>query len=125
MQLKIRVIEAKNIPSLDIAGKSDPYCMLQMSNNQQVYQTKVINNTTHPVWNDEFIFPVFKQETDVLVIAVKDKDLVSADDQIGKYQFSLNTLKINQEKDEWVTLQSTCKHSNAGSLHVSLLLTKV
>lgn len=124
MLLKVKIIEARNIPNLDIIGKSDPYCMLQMSNSQQVYKTKYINNTSCPVWNEEFKFPVTRQASDVLVVVVKDKDTISADDPIGKYQFSLASLTINQEKDEWVTLQSMCKYSNAGSLHVSLLLTK-
>lgn len=125
MLLRLKIIEAKNIPSLDVVGKSDPYCMVQMSNSQQVYRTKTINNTSRPTWNEEFRLPVSRTASDVLFIVVKDKDTISADDPIGKCEFSMNSLQLNQEKDQWVTLQSMCKHSNAGSLHVSLLLTKV
>lgn len=124
MLLRVKIIEAKGLPNMDIIGQSDPYCMLQMSNSQQVYKTKYINNTSHPVWNEEFKFPVTRQASDVLVVVVKDKDTLSADDPIGKYQFSLASLTLNKEKDEWVELQTMCKHKNAGSLRVSLLLTK-
>ena len=83
MLLRVKIIEAKGLPNMDIIG-----------------------------------------QIDVLVVVVKDKDTLSADDPIGKYQFSLASLTLNKEKDEWVELQTMCKHKNAGSLRVSLLLTK-
>ena len=125
MLLRLKIIEAKNIPNLDVIGKSDPYCMVQMSSSQQFFRTKTVDNTSKPVWNEEFKLPVSRSASDVLVIVVKDEDTVSADDPIGKCQISMSSLQINQVKDEWITLQSMCKHSNAGSIHVSLLLTKI
>ena len=37
--------------AMDLNGKSDPYCLVQMG--QQCYRTKTITKTLDPVWNEE------------------------------------------------------------------------
>jgi Ca2+-dependent lipid-binding protein len=125
--LHVRVVEGRKIPSLDFAGKSDPYCLLQLSSGQQVYRTKVVDNSATPVWNEDFQFPVRDASKDILHILLKDSDLgaLSADDQISRGKIALSGLKVGVKSDQWLTLEAVEGASHeGGEVHVWVRLTE-
>jgi Ca2+-dependent lipid-binding protein len=101
MELRVRVVAARNLPSMDTVGKSDPYCRLDL-----IYQredgtvlprppgapkpavTRVVDNSSEPVWNDEFVLNVTSYATQALELQMFDKD-VAKDDKMGKLVFQL------------------------------------
>lgn len=52
------VVEAKNLLAMDYNGKSDPYIVFSLTQDQhkQKYKTKVISESLNPVWDESFTF---------------------------------------------------------------------
>lgn len=67
-------------------GKSDPYAIISW-NGKVLGKTKTIDNTLHPVWNEEFDFDV--SEEGLLRIEVYDHDVFFKDDLLGKVELKL------------------------------------
>lgn len=44
--LKVTLIEGKDLQAMDLDGRSDPYCILEVGNQQ--YKSKVKNRTLNP-----------------------------------------------------------------------------
>ncbi|KAK8501014.1 hypothetical protein V6N12_003630 [Hibiscus sabdariffa] len=80
MKLIVGVIEARNIPAMDINGFSDPYVKLQLG--KQRYKTKVVKKTLNPSWGEEFSFKV-EDLNEELLISVLDEDKYFNDDFVG------------------------------------------
>jgi hypothetical protein len=84
-QLAFNVLEAVEIPSADIGGKSDPYCQVNLNKgDKKVIKTKTIDNSRDPVWNHKDQF-----EIDVLEADFND---FSAFVKIFDYDFDSNDL---------------------------------
>ncbi|XP_038995318.1 C2 and GRAM domain-containing protein At1g03370-like [Hibiscus syriacus] len=79
MRLVVEVIEARNIPAMDLNGFSDPYVKLQLG--KQRYKTKVVKKSLNPSWGEEFIFKV-EDLKGKLLISVLDEDKFN-DDFVG------------------------------------------
>lgn len=97
MALHLRVIKGVDLPNKDDVGKSDPYCICKLGNDE--FKTKVIDNNLNPQWNEEFHYMGVKAE-DELAITVMDKDVMS-DDVMGKLNIKVADLKEGEvvEKD--------------------------
>ncbi len=53
--LHVRVSEAKNLMAMDDGNTSDPYVTLKVGpDGKQKCQTKTIDKTVNPVWNEDF-----------------------------------------------------------------------
>jgi Ca2+-dependent lipid-binding protein len=70
----VEVIEVKDLPKMNIFGKIDAYCLLQMKGQAKVNKTKVMKKNYTPVWNEVFGFPVNDIGTDILYILIRDED---------------------------------------------------
>jgi hypothetical protein len=102
-ELHVKVVEAEDLPKMDVIGKVDPYCLLQVSGGTPLQRTKVINKNYHPVWNEVFHFDV-PSLGERLVILLKDRDKGSDDDPISKFYIQLDTLVVGDVIDKWFDL---------------------
>eukprot|EP00927_Polykrikos_kofoidii_P077979 TRINITY_DN7485_c0_g1_i1.p1 TRINITY_DN7485_c0_g1~~TRINITY_DN7485_c0_g1_i1.p1 ORF type:complete len:1906 (-),score=343.15 TRINITY_DN7485_c0_g1_i1:318-6035(-) len=87
-KIKVRVINASGLRAADTGlfggNSSDPYCICQLKGKKATkFQTKRINKTLDPEWNEEHIVPGFTAGDSVQFI-VMDHDLTSNDDLLGK-----------------------------------------
>ena len=96
----IKVVEATDIPKMDLFGKADPYCILRF-NDKKKCRTKTIDNTYKPVWNEEFHFEIEDLMTDHLVILIKDEDTGKSDDPISKLVLNLADFEPNTVIEKW------------------------
>ncbi|KAL4367873.1 hypothetical protein GQ457_05G031380 [Hibiscus cannabinus] len=87
MKLIVGVMEARNIPAMDINGFSDPYVKLQLG--KQRYKTKVVKKTLNPSWGEEFSFKV-EDLNEELLISVLDEDKYFNDDFVGHLKVSVS-----------------------------------
>lgn len=63
VKLKVEVIQAQELPAMDMSGTSDPYVKVYvLPDKKKKFETKVYRKTLNPIFNETFIFKV-KQQT--------------------------------------------------------------
>ena len=90
--LTVHLRKGSGLKAADLNGKSDPY--VQVSVGAQRKQSKVVERTLDPVWNEEFEFEGTLQELVAygLHLKVFDKDRFTKDDPLGEVQVNLEPL---------------------------------
>ncbi|WVZ08611.1 hypothetical protein V8G54_021957 [Vigna mungo] len=84
--LFVRVVKARDLPSMDITGSLDPYVEVKMGN--FVGSTNHFEKNQNPEWNKVFAFAKENQQSSIIEVTVKDKDRIS-DDIVGKVWFDM------------------------------------
>ncbi|VDM39782.1 unnamed protein product [Toxocara canis] len=113
-QLAVSVIQAEDLPGMDMSGTSDPYVKLYLlPEKKKKVETKVHRKTLNPVFNETFIFKAsgaqercqlvpFNEITNkTLVFAIYDFDRFSKHDQIGQVLIPLGKIDLGQVIEEW------------------------
>ncbi|XP_042443416.1 C2 and GRAM domain-containing protein At1g03370-like [Zingiber officinale] len=111
MKLWVHVIEARNLPVVNLSGTCDPYVRLQLGNHRS--KTKVVKKNLNPVWDEKFDFMV-GELSEELIITVFNEDKYFNNDVLGKVKVSL--LKVLDGENlslqtHWYQLQSKNKKS--------------
>jgi len=58
-QLSVGVLQAADLPGMDISGTSDPYTKVYiLPDKKRKYETKVHRKTLNPVFDETFMFKV-------------------------------------------------------------------
>lgn len=107
-QLAVTVIQAENLPGMDMSGTSDPYVKLYLlPEKKKKVETKVHRKTLNPVFNETFIFKVPFNElpSKTLVFSIYDFDRFSKHDQIGQVIMPLGKIDLGQVIEEWKDIQ--------------------
>lgn len=107
--LAVTVIQAEELPALDMGGTSDPYVKVYLlPDKKKKFETKVHRKTLNPVFNETFNFKVPYSEViaKTLVFAIFDFDRFSKHDQIGEVKVALNQVDLAQTLEEWRDLTS-------------------
>lgn len=108
-ELSVGVIQAADLPGMDMSGTSDPYVKVYLlPDKKKKHETKVHRKTLNPVFNETFIFkvPFAEVASKTLVFAVYDFDRFSKHDQIGQVQVPLNSVDLGKTLEEWRDLAS-------------------
>ena len=125
MELHIKVVEAADVPKMDTVGKSDPFVQLSLNTTSQVWKTKAKNNTSTPVWNEQFTLPITTKLDDLLTVQLYDKDDVSKNDIISKVVIQVNKIPQGKVNDSWYTMHPCGKDvKTGGKLRLVVHLTK-
>lgn len=108
--LSITVLQAEDLPALDMGGTSDPYVKVYLlPDKKKKFETKVHRKTLNPVFNETFVFkgvPYAEAMNKTLVFAIFDFDRFSKHDQIGEVKVPLCQVDLAQTIEEWKELQS-------------------
>ncbi|KAL5279617.1 SYT2 family protein [Megaselia abdita] len=108
--LAVTVIQAEELPALDMGGTSDPYVKVYLlPDKKKKFETKVHRKTLSPVFNETFTFkslPYADAMNKTLVFAIFDFDRFSKHDQIGEVKVPLCTIDLAQTIEEWRELVS-------------------
>uniref|UniRef100_A0A8D2N883 Synaptotagmin n=1 Tax=Zonotrichia albicollis TaxID=44394 RepID=A0A8D2N883_ZONAL len=124
-QLTVGILQAAELPALDMGGTSDPYVkVFLLPDKKKKYETKVQKKTLNPAFNETFTFKVPYQELGgkTLVMAIYDFDRFSKHDIIGEVKVPMNTVDLGQPIEEWRDLQSGEKEEpeKLGDICISL-----
>ncbi|GAB0194212.1 multiple C2 and transmembrane domain-containing protein 2 [Grus japonensis] len=90
--LQVKVLKAVDLLAADFAGKSDPFCVLELGNDS--LQTHTVYKNLNPEWNKVFTFPI-KDIHDVLEVTVFDEDGDKPPDFLGKVAIPLLSVKAS------------------------------
>ncbi|PKA48065.1 C2 and GRAM domain-containing protein [Apostasia shenzhenica] len=120
--LFVKVVKARDLPSMDITGSLDPYVELRLGNYRGI--TKHFVKQRNPEWNEVFAFSMDRLQSSVLQVVVKDKDVVS-DDFVGLINFDLHELPRREPPDsplapEWYWLVDKKGEKTKGELMLAV-----
>ncbi|KAL2330322.1 hypothetical protein Fmac_017903 [Flemingia macrophylla] len=85
--LFVRVVKARNLPSMDVTGSLDPYVEVKVGNFKGT--TNHFEKNQNPEWNKVFAFAKDNVQSFILEVVVKDKDTI-VDDFVGTVRFDLH-----------------------------------
>ncbi|XP_063000110.1 synaptotagmin-2 isoform X2 [Elgaria multicarinata webbii] len=124
-QLTVGILQAAELPALDMGGTSDPYVkVFILPDKKKKYETKVQKKTLNPTYNETFVFKIPYQELGgkTLVMAIYDFDRFSKHDIIGEVKVPMNTVDLGQPIEEWRDLESAEKEEpeKLGDICISL-----
>ena len=121
-RLNVWVVQARNLPSADTNGYSDPFCKVKCCS--VVKRTKIVKRTLNPRWDCSLSFGEkdYITSNDVLEVQVVDKDFGGdvMNDLLGTVDVPLWTI-INQPKGQsvWYQLKSN-KFAVAGEVQLRI-----
>jgi hypothetical protein len=115
--LKVDVISAKNLPSADRNGYSDPFCKFRL-NDVKVHETAKKKKTLNPEWNETFEAPVRSRTAAKFLVEVWDWDFGDSNDLLGKAMIDLSAIEAFQRKVVDVKLDGT-----SGTVQLGLIFT--
>lgn len=120
-KLHVKISEAKNLPSKDMNGFSDPYCIL-LVDDEVVARTTTVWRELNPFFGEEF-FVDLAEDFQEIAVCVYDQDRGKSDDAIGKVSFSRRQMEeVANGIDSWHPLVKMCKETEvSGEVLVRLL----
>ena len=115
--LKITVISAHDMPSMDMVGESDCFCRVSLSrvskpNSETLsfptelipkfsFKTPTIGNCSNPVWNFtekiNFDFPEIEIKNLLLSFEILDEDVDGSADNIGRFDMGLEKIILQKK----------------------------
>jgi len=118
----VDLVAGRKIPSKDLVGQSDPFCILRLAkdDNQEQY-SETIQDESAPVWKEVHWFRATKGDS--LIIDCYDSDPVGRD-FIGSKTFPLAEVfngSIKQKDPQWYMLTSK-SGKPAGELQLGFLI---
>lgn len=116
--LSVNVIQARNLPGMDLSGLSDPYVkVFLLPDTQKCEKTRVHKKSLNPVFNETFHFSVTYGEltSKTLVLAVYDFDRFSRHDEIGQLSVPMSSLDLALTNELWGDLERIT-NENSGQL---------
>ncbi|XP_030273067.1 multiple C2 and transmembrane domain-containing protein 1 isoform X5 [Sparus aurata] len=93
--VQVKVIRAEGLMAADVTGKSDPFCVVELSNDR--LQTHTVYKNLNPEWNKVFTFNV-KDIHSVLEVTVYDEDRDRSADFLGKVAIPLLNIQNGERK---------------------------
>ncbi|XP_072957376.1 FT-interacting protein 3-like [Typha angustifolia] len=105
--LFVRVVKARELPSMDITGSLDPYVEVRLGNYKGV--TKHFEKNQRPEWNEVYAFSRERVQASVIEVVVRDKDRMTKDEFVGRVIFEINEVPTRVPPDsplapEWYKL---------------------
>ncbi|XP_064165600.1 multiple C2 and transmembrane domain-containing protein 1 isoform X9 [Anguilla rostrata] len=93
--VQVKVIGAEGLLAADVTGKSDPFCVVELSNDR--LQTHTVYKNLNPEWNKVFTFNVTDIHA-VLEVTVYDEDRDRSADFLGKVAIPLLRIRNGERK---------------------------
>ncbi|KAJ0069414.1 hypothetical protein NL108_006020, partial [Boleophthalmus pectinirostris] len=113
--LVVGIIQAAELPAMDVGGSSDPYVKVYLlPDKKKKFETKVHRKTLEPTFNETFTFKVPYSELGgkTLVMTVYDFDRFSKHDAIGDIKIPMSSIDFSQSLQEWRDLQKAEKEES-------------
>ncbi|VDM16154.1 unnamed protein product [Hydatigera taeniaeformis] len=127
-ELTVGIIQARDLPAMDMCGTSDPYVkVFLLPNKKKKCETKVHRKTLNPVFNETFVFklPYAEVSGTTLVLYVYDFDRFSKHDQIGQLKIPLGSIDLCQTLEEWRPIEPTDSENEKVHSHARIFLARV
>ncbi|CAN7042904.1 unnamed protein product [Brassica oleracea var. botrytis] len=106
--LYVSVVKARDLPVMDVSGSLDPYVEVKLGNYKGL--TKHLGKNQNPIWKQIFAFSKERLQSNQLEVTVKDKDLITKDDFVGRVLIDLTEVPLRVPPDsplapQWYRLE--------------------
>jgi len=119
MRLKIRLIQAQNIPAMDEGGTSDPYVIITCG--QMKKRSKVEPATLAPQWHEDFdFFFAAKSIVPEMELEMWDRDTSARDDFMGKGTLAIGALLDLRPRQEWIKMKNGTQGAGRVQIYMSM-----
>jgi len=95
--LRVELVEGKNLPAADRSGYSDPYCQFIL-NGEKIFKSKVVKKTLNPSFDEKFEVRVPSRTNAEFIVEVYDWDFGGSADFLGRAIIDLTDLEGFQLK---------------------------
>eukprot|EP00759_Apiculatamorpha_spiralis_P043363 PhF_6_TR40794/c0_g1_i2/m.61616 len=115
MSCKLEIIEARNLPAMDLNGRSDPYVVITFggATNFQKFKTPTRYKTVRPVFTETYYCVGSEKGVDNVVVEVWDENTMLSDEIIGEVVFEVGTATAEKKQgDVWMKLKPSKQLSN-------------
>jgi hypothetical protein len=106
-KLKIMILEATDVPKMDLMSKSDPYLEFWLENDVSRNRTKTLENTLTPQWMETTEF-ILTNLNETLHLRLMDEN-VGKDKEISSGSYNFSQLQVGVPKEEWIEMNSSTK----------------
>ncbi len=107
MKLNLKIIQAKNLPKVDVKGSCYGYCKIQFT--QQKAQTRIIDNSLTPRGRQDFSFDILDIEEDNLFLQLYDYDSIGKLDLFSDLEIKTKSLQPGRVIDKWYIMNHKIK----------------
>lgn len=113
-ELTVGIIEAIDLPAMDMGGTSDPYVKVCLLPDKKKSQTRVQRKTLNPTFGESFPFKVPYEDLGktTIVFSVYDFDRFSKHDDIGQAKVLLSSVDLRRVVDCWSDLEIIDKEAD-------------
>ncbi|XAR57489.1 hypothetical protein NMG60_11025651 [Bertholletia excelsa] len=107
--LYVNVVKARDLPVMDITGSLDPYVEVKVGNYRGM--THHLEKNQNPVWHKIFAFSKENLQSNMIEVTVKDKDVITKDDFVGRVLFDIAEVPVRVPPDsplapQWYRLEN-------------------
>ena len=110
MDLHIRIVEARDVPNMDIVGKSDPFVVVTVSGTTRKWKTQTVQNSSSPIWNHKLMIQLVSGQIETIKLTLYDNDELSDPDEIASLKIPVSQLADGNVKDAWYPME--CSKGN-------------
>lgn len=117
MKLNLKIIEADNIPKMDIIGKADPFVTVFLTESKATDKTEYKSKTYTPKWDKQMHLPVISL-SEFAKFELRDHDANGKHDLIGTYQRRIKDFQPGMVIDEWLTVDKAKGVKKTARIHI-------
>ena len=101
----VNLKQARDLPKMDIVGKSDPYAIIACGDDKS--KTKTVKNNQNPEFDHDAYFPIQKDGADKITIDLFDADKFGKDKPLGSVDLDIaDLLTSGPLEDVWLPLEN-------------------
>ena len=118
--LSVGIIQASDLKPTDFGGKWDPFCVIEVG--EQEVESTVKSNTLNPIWNENFNFSI-QTGKEILQITILDRNKDQENAFLGRMQVKVSDFSDQKWVDLWFDLHSEedgDKTGGKGRINLSL-----
>ena len=117
----IKIIEAKDLKSMDLTGFVNPFCQMQIIGDRTFSKTSIKYQTLSPYWDESFNFIITHYEMDIFKIDLMDKGKFTKEN-IGTINLKINQYEIGKVYKKWIEVKN--KNKKVGLIRVMININK-
>lgn len=121
--LNIRVVGGKDLPDLSPATVLDPYLSFHLEDNAVVKNTRVINNSTQPFWNQDIKFEIMSLNCIRIYAKLMNRNIFEDDTELGSIIIEPGFKNLGQTVEDWYTICQDKKNNKESKIHLMFQVT--